>query len=70
MPLGPARVADTLAWLEKAAIDLRSGRVDLDADPPILGDALFHCQQAVEKLPEGGTKEVKIVLKIAWLTFP
>ena len=49
MPLDPARVADTLAWLEKAAIDLRSGRVDLDADPPILGDALFHCQQAVEK---------------------
>ena len=49
MPLDPARVADTLGWLEKAAIDLRSGRVDLDADPPILGDALFHCQQAVEK---------------------
>jgi HEPN domain-containing protein len=30
-------------------MDLRSARVDLDASPPIVGDALFHCQQAVEK---------------------
>jgi HEPN domain-containing protein len=49
MPHDPIRVADTRAWLEKAVIDLRSARVDLDAAPPIVGDALFHCQQAVEK---------------------
>ena len=49
MPLDPARVADARAWLDKAALDLRSARVDLEAAPPILGDALFHCQQAVEK---------------------
>ena len=30
-------------------MDLRSARVDLAATPPIVGDALFHCQQAVEK---------------------
>jgi len=49
MPPDPVRVADTRAWLEKAAMDLRSARVDLEAAPPIVGDALFHCQQAVEK---------------------
>jgi HEPN domain-containing protein len=45
----PVRVADTRAWLEKAAMDLRSAEVDIAAVPPILGDALFHCQQAIEK---------------------
>jgi HEPN domain-containing protein len=49
MPHDPVRTADTRAWLEKAALDMRSARVDLEAVPPILGDALFHCQQAVEK---------------------
>jgi HEPN domain-containing protein len=49
MPRDPVRVADTRAWLAKALLDLRSARVDLDAAPPIVGDALFHCQQAVEK---------------------
>jgi HEPN domain-containing protein len=50
MPLDPVRVADTRAWLEKAALDMRSACVDLEAVPPILGDALFHCQQAIEKV--------------------
>jgi HEPN domain-containing protein len=45
----PIKAADTRAWLEKAHMDLRSAQVDLDASPPIIGDALFHCQQAVEK---------------------
>ena len=36
-------------WLSKAADDLRACDVDLDAVPPLLEDALFHCQQAVEK---------------------
>lgn len=44
-----ARRADTLAWLRKAEGDLRAAAVDLDADPPLVDDALFHCQQAVEK---------------------
>jgi hypothetical protein len=45
----PARIADTRAWFVKAANDLRGVDVDLAAAPPLLGDALFHCQQAVEK---------------------
>ena len=49
MPHDPVKVADARAWLEKAHMDLRSARVDLAATPPIVGDALFHCQQAVEK---------------------
>lgn len=49
MPHDPVKATDTRAWLEKALMDLRSARVDLDATPPIVGDALFHCQQAVEK---------------------
>ena len=49
MPPDPVRVADTRAWLEKAEQDLRSAQADLAFAPPIMGDAVFHCQQAVEK---------------------
>jgi len=45
----PVRAADTRAWLEKSAMDLRSAGADLGVTPPIVGDALFHCQQAIEK---------------------
>ena len=43
------RVADTRAWLARAQDDLRGAEIDLAAAPPLLGDAAFHCQQAVEK---------------------
>jgi HEPN domain-containing protein len=49
----PEKVAEVRGWLGKANEDLRSARVDLEATPPILGDALFHCQQAVEKALKG-----------------
>lgn len=49
MPLDPARVEDTKAWLVKAAVDLRAAQLDLDASPPLCEDAVFHCQQAAEK---------------------
>ena len=49
MPADPLRAIDTRSWLAKAQVDLRSADADLAAAPPILGDALFHCQQAVEK---------------------
>ena len=49
MPPDPVRVADTRAWLEKAEQDLRSAQADLAFAPPVVGDAVFHCQQAVEK---------------------
>jgi len=44
-----ARLEDTRAWLSKAQTDVRCARVSRGADPPILEDALFHCQQACEK---------------------
>jgi len=53
MPHDPARVAETHEWLHKASLDLRGARIDLDAEPPLLEDALFHCQQAVEKILKG-----------------
>ena len=37
------------AWLARARQDIRAAGVDLDARPPLLADAAFHCQQAVEK---------------------
>jgi HEPN domain-containing protein len=49
MPHDPARVSDTRAWLQRAATDLRAAALDLAAEPPVLDDLVFHCQQAVEK---------------------
>jgi HEPN domain-containing protein len=44
-----ARGEEVAAWLERARQDLRAAEVDLDIGPPLLGDAAFHSQQAVEK---------------------
>jgi HEPN domain-containing protein len=49
MPLDRVLLAETRAWLVKAANDLRGASVDVNASPPLLEDAMFHCQQAVEK---------------------
>lgn len=49
MPSDPARAAKVQAWLTKVAADLRAAEHDLAADPPLLEDSLFHCQQAAEK---------------------
>jgi HEPN domain-containing protein len=49
MPLDPVLVSDTRLWLVKAANDLRAAEIDLGAEPPLIEDALFHCQQAAEK---------------------
>lgn len=53
MPHDPALLAETAAWLIKAAKDLRAAEVDRTATPPLLEDALFHCQQVVEKTLKG-----------------
>lgn len=53
MPHDPARMADARAWIEKALQDLRAAEVDLGADPPLTGDAVFHCQQVAEKVLKG-----------------
>lgn len=49
MPHDPWRVADTRAWLVKAANDLRAADVEFRAIPPLLEDIVFHAQQAAEK---------------------
>jgi HEPN domain-containing protein len=49
MPHDPALVEDTRAWLTKALLDLRASDVLLGAGPQLLGDVVFHCQQAAEK---------------------
>jgi len=49
MPHDPILSADVHSWLLKAAADLRGAEIDLAADPPLVEDALFHCQQAAEK---------------------
>lgn len=45
----PDKAATVRGWLSKATNDLRGARIDLEADPPLIEDALFHCQQAAEK---------------------
>ncbi len=45
----PASAAEARAWLDKAAQDLRAAEVDLDALPPLVEGAAFHCRQATEK---------------------
>lgn len=49
MPHDPELVGEVRAWLLKAANDLRAAEHDLTAEPPILGDLVFHCQQTAEK---------------------
>lgn len=44
-----ARAAEVREWLRRAALDLRAAEHDLLADPPLLEDSLFHCQQVAEK---------------------
>ena len=50
----PARQRhEATAWLAKADDDIRAVRLCLDARPPVLGIAAYHCQQAAEKLLKG-----------------
>jgi HEPN domain-containing protein len=42
-------VSNTREWLLRANEDLNNALHDLTATPPFVRDALFHCQQAVEK---------------------
>jgi len=49
----PILVEETRGWFAKARNDLRAATVDLQAVPPLLEDAMFHSQQAVEKTLKG-----------------
>ena len=53
MSVDEVRVEETRSWLSKSRNDIRAARHDLVAEPPLLSDALFHCQQAVEKALKG-----------------
>jgi HEPN domain-containing protein len=45
-----ARIEDVRAWLCKAELDLRAAVHDLsDPEERLLGDVMFHAQQAAEK---------------------
>ena len=49
MPLDPERIAETRAWLVKAAEDLRAADFERTAQPPLSSDIVFHAQQTAEK---------------------
>ena len=49
----PDKAAAVRGWLSRAANDLRAAHIDLDAEPPLIEDTLFHCQQAAEKTLKG-----------------
>jgi HEPN domain-containing protein len=51
MPSDAPRIADSKAWLEKAAGDIEAAEI-LSSESPPLGAAVF-CQQAVEKAMKG-----------------
>jgi HEPN domain-containing protein len=43
------RTLEVRGWLLRAGEDLRAGRHDLTAVPPLLNDVAFHAQQCAEK---------------------
>ncbi len=49
----PERVAETAGWFARAASDLRAGKLELHARPPLLDHVVFNAQQAAEKALKG-----------------
>ena len=45
----PVLASNTRGWLVRAKEDLENAQHDLMATSPFVRDALFHCQQVVEK---------------------
>lgn len=43
------RVLEVRGWLLRASEDLRAGRHDLTAQPPLVNEVAFHSQQCAEK---------------------
>ena len=43
-------VVETRRWLRKVERDLLAVQAAMGFDPPLLDDAAYHCQQAVEKV--------------------
>lgn len=53
MPSDAERLAEARPWFIKAQQDLRAATVLLGVEPPLLGEAAYHCQQAGEKALKG-----------------
>jgi HEPN domain-containing protein len=53
MPHDPLLITETKGWFRRAASDLRAATYEFTAVPPLLGDIVFHCQQAAEKAMKG-----------------
>lgn len=53
MPLDPQRIREVREWLTHALRDLDSAGVLLASRPAYPDNAVFHCQQAVEKTWKG-----------------
>jgi HEPN domain-containing protein len=53
MGADPELTAETRAWLTKSANDLRAAEALIDSSPPLLDEAVFHCQQAAENALKG-----------------
>jgi len=53
MAADPELIAETKAWLIKSANDLRAAEALIHSSPPLLGETVFHCQQAAEKSLKG-----------------
>jgi len=53
MAFDPELVAETRAWFVKASNDIRAAEALCAVSPPLLDEAVFHCQQAVEKALKG-----------------
>jgi len=50
MAADPVLISNTREWLLLAKEDLRAAELCVAASPPLVRTALFHCQQAAEKL--------------------
>ena len=53
MPLDPAKVTETGAWLSKAVLDLRAAEHERTATPPLTGDMVFSRPATGGKEPQG-----------------
>lgn len=53
MAVDPELIAETRAWFVKAVNDLRAAEALLANSPPLFDEAVFHCQQAAEKVLKG-----------------
>jgi HEPN domain-containing protein len=51
--LPKAKAKEVQSWLVKAKRDLTIAGMNVTSEPAITDDALFHCQQAVEKVLKG-----------------